>query len=173
MKIMGSVADMEIQKRLRERTRLKKHEYYMNIAKAVAMRSTCIRRCYGCVIVKDDMIVGTGYNGSPRGEANCCDIGECLRNKHNIPSGKNYEMCAAIHSETNAIINAGRERCIGACLYVCGICPETKELLPEAIPCVMCEKLIKNAGIKEVIGRFNGESVMFKKSEHGIMKVGL
>ena len=89
--------------------RISKPEYYLNIAKAVALRSTCIRRKYGAVIVKDDRIIATGYNGSARGERNCCDTGECWREMNNIPHGERYEECVAVHAEDNAISQAGRE----------------------------------------------------------------
>ena len=78
--------------------RISKPEYYLNIAKAVALRSTCIRRKYGAVIVKDDRIIATGYNGSARGERNCCDTGECWREMNNIPHGERYEECVAGHA---------------------------------------------------------------------------
>ena len=97
-------------------SRIGKREYYLNIAAAVARRSTCLRRQYGAVIVKDDQIISTGYNGSARGEDNCCDVGYCWREAHNVPHGEQYEKCVAVHAEDNAISQAGRES-IGATLY--------------------------------------------------------
>lgn len=129
--------------------RISKTEYYLNIAKAVSMRSTCLRRQYGAVIVKDDEIVRTGYNGSPRGEANCCDTGECYREANNIPHGEQYEKCVAVHAEANAIISAARKDMIGATLYLYGR-EGNKEIKAE--PCLMCQRLIQNAGIDRVIG---------------------
>ena len=127
--------------------RISKDEYYRNIALAVARRSTCLRRQYGAVIVKGDNIIATGYNGSARGEPNCCDVGECWRQAHNIPHGEQYEMCVAVHAEDNAISQAGREA-IGATLYLAGL-EDGKPIKAE--PCMMCARKIKNARIKEVV----------------------
>ena len=127
--------------------RIDKQQYYLNIAKAVAQRSTCLRRQYGAVIVKNDCIIATGYNGSARGESNCCDIGECWREAHNIPHGEQYEKCVAVHAEDNAISQAGRET-IGAILYLAGF--ENGKPI-KAVPCMMCARKIKNAQITEVI----------------------
>lgn len=127
--------------------RISKPEYYLNIAKAVALRSTCIRRKYGAVIVKDDRIIATGYNGSARGERNCCDTGECWREMNNIPHGERYEECVAVHAEDNAISQAGRET-IGATLYLAGF--EDGEVI-RARPCMMCRRKIKNAGISRIV----------------------
>ncbi len=123
--------------------RISKNEYYLNIAAAVAQRSTCVRRQYGAVIVKNDTIISTGYNGSARGEANCCDTGECWREAHGIPHGEQYEKCVAIHAEDNAISQAGRDA-MGATLYLVGF--ENGEVI-DATPCLMCKRKIKNAGI--------------------------
>lgn len=128
-------------------TRISKQEYYLALARAVSLRSTCLRRQYGAVIVKDDMIIATGYNGSARGEHNCCDVGECWREINHIPHGERYEACVAVHAEDNAISQAGRKS-IGATLYLAGF--ENGKPI-EATPCLMCQRKIKNAGIKEVI----------------------
>lgn len=128
-------------------TRISKREYYLKIAETVALRSTCVRRKYGAVIVKDDQIIATGYNGSARGEENCCDTGVCWREEHNIPHGEQYEKCVAVHAEDNAISQAGRAA-IGATLYLTGI--ENSKII-NAKPCMMCERKIKNAGIVEVV----------------------
>lgn len=127
--------------------RISKDEYYLEIAKAVALRSTCIRRKYGAVIVKDDRIISTGYNGSARGEKNCCDVGECWREANNIPHGERYEMCVAVHAEDNAISQAGREAS-GATLYLAGF--ENGNVI-SASPCMMCARKIMNAGILRVV----------------------
>ena len=127
--------------------RISKRDYYLKIAEAVALRSTCVRRKYGAVIVKDDQIISTGYNGSARGEVNCCDIGVCWREEHNIPHGEQYEKCVAVHAEDNAISQAGRAA-IGATLYLAGF---ENDRLITAKPCLMCERKIKNAGIVEVV----------------------
>lgn len=126
-----------------------KREYYLGIAAQVAKRSTCIRRQYGAVIVRDDMIISTGYNGSPRGETNCCDIGTCWREQNNIPHGERYEQCKAVHAEMNAIISAARTDMIGATLYLAGW--ENGQRV-NAVPCLLCDKMIKQAGIERVIG---------------------
>ncbi len=129
-----------------------KDSYYLNIAEAVLERSTCLRRKYGAVIVKDDEIISTGYNGSPRGEANCCDIGYCEREQLQIPHGEKYEKCRAVHAEANAIISAPRHEMIGATLYLTGKETDGSPIY-DTTPCLMCERLIVNAGIKRVISR--------------------
>lgn len=128
--------------------RISKQEYYLAIAKAVSKRSTCIRRQYGAVIVKNDRIVSTGYNGSPRGEPNCCDIGECWRTSNNIPHGERYETCVSVHAEQNAIIQANANDLSGAILYLYG---EENGIEIEAKPCDICRRMIVNSGIREVI----------------------
>lgn len=127
-----------------------KKEYYLKIASIVLERGTCLRRNYGAVIVKDDQIVATGYTGAPRGVANCCDRGTCKRAELAIPSGERYELCESVHAEMNAIIHAGRERCIGATIYVVGKDMSTGNLISTP-PCDMCSRAIINAGIKSVI----------------------
>ena len=87
-----------------------KSQYYVDIARAVAMRSTCLRRRFGAVIVKNDQIISTGYNGAPRQTSNCVDLGYCYRQERNIPAGQNYELCRAVHAEMNAVIHASRRR---------------------------------------------------------------
>lgn len=129
--------------------RISKTDYYLEIARAVAKRSTCLRRQYGAVIVKNDEIIATGYNGSARGEMNCCDLGECWREKNAIPHGEQYEKCVAVHAEQNAIISASRKDMIGATMYLVGF-EDGKEIV--ALPCLICQRMIVNAGIKTVIG---------------------
>lgn len=123
-----------------------KTEYYLNIAADVSRRSTCIRRQYGAVIVKNDEIIATGYNGSPRGEDNCCDIGMCWREANNIPHGQQYEKCVAVHAEQNAIISAARRDMIGATLYLAGF--ENGKRIEHPKPCEMCRRAIRNAGLE-------------------------
>ena len=130
-------------------TRPSKHEYYIGIAEAVAKRSTCLRRQYGAVIVKDDRIISTGYNGSARGLENCCDKGVCWREEHDIPHGQQYEKCQAVHAEANAIINANPSDMIGATLYLAGFEHGIPIHRPE--PCEMCYRLIVNAQISTVV----------------------
>ena len=136
-----------------EYNRRDKHNYYLDIAETVAERGTCLRRNYGCIIVKNDEIVSTGYTGSPRGRKNCLDLGVCTRAKMNIPRGERYEMCRSVHSEQNAIISASRKDMIGATLYLVGIEKETKELVPNSCCCSMCKRMVINAGIKDVVIR--------------------
>lgn len=131
--------------------RISKDEYYLNIAAAVSQRSTCLRRRYGAVIIKNDEIIATGYNGAARGEPNCCDMGECWRERNNIPHGEQYEKCVAVHAEQNAIISAARRDMLGATLYLAGF-DDSGELASPA-PCLICSRLIKNAGIKEIVVR--------------------
>lgn len=91
-----------------QNSRIPKENWYMEIARVISMRSTCIRAHAGCVIVKNDVVISQGYSGSPRGEPNCCDLGVCKRDELMIPPGERYELCESIHSEMNAIINAAR-----------------------------------------------------------------
>ncbi len=132
--------------------RITKRDYYLSIAAEVAKRSTCLRRQYGAVIVKNDEIIATGYNGAPRGDENCCDVGSCWRDRHNIPHGEQYEKCVAVHAEANAIISASRNEMLGSTLYLYGFEGFDKPIdNPE--PCIMCNRLIKNAGIDHVINK--------------------
>lgn len=126
-----------------------KNQYYIGIAEAVAKRSTCLRRQYGAVIVKDDRIISTGYNGAARGEPNCCDERICWREAHDIPHGQQYEKCRAVHAEANAIINANPSDMIGATLFLAGF--ENGEPINIPHPCEMCWRMITNAQIKDVI----------------------
>ena len=137
-------------------TRLSKDEYYLVIAEAVLKRSTCLRRNYGAVLVKDDEIVATGYNGSVRGEANCCDTGVCEREALNIPKGERYELCCAIHAEDNAITSAGRHKACGATLYIVGKNTADGSYANPA-PCMMCRRKIVNAGVTRVVGLVDGK----------------
>ena len=130
--------------------RLQKTEYYLSIAKEVAKRSTCLRSCYGAVIVKNDEIRSTGYNGAPRGRKNCLDCGYCVRTELGIPKGNRYELCRSVHAESNAIISASRNDMINATLYLSGFNPDGTEI-SRIDCCIMCKRLIINAGIKNVI----------------------
>ncbi|MGD9124524.1 MAG: dCMP deaminase family protein [Desulfarculaceae bacterium] len=128
-----------------------KDEYYLNIAREVCRRGTCLRRQYGAVIVGDDQIVSTGYAGAPRGVANCVDLGRCLREELDIPSGQRYELCRSVHAEMNAVIHASRAQTLGATMYLAGI--EVSSGLPtkNPEPCLLCRRVIINAGIKRVV----------------------
>ena len=133
--------------------RTDKVNYYLDIAAAVMNRSTCLRRKYGAIIVLNDEILSTGYNGAPRGRKNCVDLGTCTRDTLGIPSGERYELCRSVHAEANAIISAARKDCIGGTLYLAGIDAKTGACLTDTMPCSMCRRLIINAGIKTVICR--------------------
>ncbi len=118
-------------------------EYFMNMAELASRRSTCLRRQVGAVIVKDNQILATGYNGAPKGVPNCCDMDECLREKLHIPSGQRHELCRAVHAENNAITQCAVNgvSCKGGIMYV------------TASPCNMCLKQIINAGIVKIIAK--------------------
>ena len=130
-----------------------KTNYYLDMAQVALERSTCLRRGFGAVIVKNDVIVSTGYNGAPRGRSNCIDIGTCIRQKMGIPRGERCEYCHSVHAEANAIIAAPREQMLGATLYLVGRDMSTGEIMPDANSCPMCKRLIINAGIEKVVIR--------------------
>jgi dCMP deaminase len=131
--------------------RLSEDQYYLNIAREVAGRATCLRRKFGAVIVKNKQIISTGYCGAPRGTANCCDLGVCLREELGARKGEHYEWCRSVHGEANAIIHASRLDMIGATLYLVGLDAQSGECVEDAEPCRMCKRMIINAGIEEVV----------------------
>jgi dCMP deaminase len=131
--------------------RISKDEYYLNIAREVAERSTCLRRKYGAVIVQSDQIISTGYCGAPRGTANCIDIDFCLREKRNAKRGEHYEWCRSVHAEQNAIIHSKRLDMMNAKLYLMGIDAKTGEVMDDAEPCKLCQRMIINSGIEQVV----------------------
>ncbi|MBD5153634.1 MAG: dCMP deaminase family protein [Oscillibacter sp.] len=133
--------------------RISKENYYLDIAETVIGRATCLRRCYGAIIVKNDEIISTGYNGAPRGRCNCVDLGRCTREVMNIPRGERYELCRSVHAEANAIISAARRDMVGGTLYLAGKDAATGQLLHDTSSCSMCRRLIINAGISKVIAR--------------------
>ena len=115
-------------------------EYFMEMAHVVAKRSTCLRRQVGAIIVKDKHILSTGYNGAPKGLKHCSEIG-CLRAEHDVPSGERHEICRGLHAEQNAIIQAA----------VFGISIKESVLYCTNTPCVVCVKMLINAGVGEII----------------------
>ena len=115
-------------------------EYFMDITRRVATRSTCLRRAVGAILVHDKRIIASGYNGGPSGLAHCLDIG-CLREKLGIPSGQQHELCRGIHAEQNAIIQAARY----------GVSIEGSVLYCTTQPCTQCTKMLINAGITEIV----------------------
>lgn len=130
-----------------------KINYYLDLADVVSQRTTCLRRRYGAVIVKNDEVVSTGYVGAPRGRKNCSDLGICIRQQLNIPRGERYELCRSVHAEANAIISAPRDKMIGATLYLCGTEVDSGEYVKNACCCSMCKRMVINAGIEKVIIR--------------------
>lgn len=129
-----------------------KDTYYRNIALAVSKRSTCLKRHYGCVIVNNDEIISTGYNGNVRGMLNCCDKGYCSR--IDVPHNTgDYSDCHSVHAEQNAMLSASRKDMIGATLYL--YCEEYKNgkwiEVPYPDPCPICQRMISNAGIKSIV----------------------
>ena len=133
--------------------RRSKENYYLDIAEAALERSTCLRRQFGAIIVRDDEIVATGYNGAPRGRRNCSDLGRCTRRELNIPAGERYELCRSVHAEANAIISASRRDMVGGTLYLVGKNAQTGEILGDATSCAMCRRQVINAGIARVVIR--------------------
>lgn len=149
-----------------QQKRISKTELYISIARLIAQRSTCLRRQVGAILVKDDVILTTGFNGTPKGVPHCEDIG-CYRMIHNIPSGERHEMCRGVHAEQNCIIFAAREdvSVVGSTLYC------------TTFPCIICAKMLINAGIKSIIfeGSYGGDEVidivnMFRSAEISVFK---
>ncbi len=147
--------------------RVSKIDTYLNCAEVFAYRSTCIKRKYGAVIVKDDVVISTGYNGAPRGFDNCCDLGVCPRIDRNMHQGKGYEICRAIHAEENALLNCSRQQTLGADLYLVGVNPKDNSI-HEAKPCPLCARAIIQAGIRNVylrVGEGAGNYVVVPAKE--------
>lgn len=115
-------------------------KYFLEIAKLVSTRSTCLRRQVGAILVKDKRILSTGYNGAPTGLKHCDEVG-CLREKEKVPSGQRHELCRALHAEMNALLQA--------CSY--GINPKGATLYSTNQPCILCAKMLINAGIQKVV----------------------
>ncbi len=133
--------------------RISKENYYLDIAQTVLERATCLRRVYGAIIVSNDEIISTGYNGAPRGRANCVDMGYCSRAALKVPRGERYELCRSVHAEANAIISASRRDMVGATLYLVGRDAQTGQLLPDATSCPMCRRQVINSGLTRVVIR--------------------
>jgi dCMP deaminase len=120
--------------------RPKREEYFIAITKQVATRSTCLRRKVGAIIVNDKRILTTGYNGAPRGVKSCLEIGKCMRQELGVPSGQRHEICRALHAEQNAIIQAAYH----------GVKIEGSDIYSTTQPCVLCAKMLINAGIRKI-----------------------
>ena len=137
-----------------ENVRVDKINYYLDIAEAVSERGTCLRKNFGCIIVKNDEIIATGYTGAPRGRKNCIDLGYCTK-KEKFPEIRHggYDACRSVHAEQNAMLSASRKDMIGSTMYLVGKRVDTGVYEPGANSCQMCRKMIINAGIKNVIIR--------------------
>ncbi|WP_293008385.1 MULTISPECIES: deoxycytidylate deaminase [unclassified Oscillibacter] len=133
--------------------RISKENYYLDIAETVLERATCLRRVYGAIIVKNDEIISTGYNGAPRGRKNCVDMGYCTREAAKVPRGERYELCRSVHAEANAIISASRRDMVNGTLYLVGRDARTGELLGDATSCSMCRRQVINSGLERVVIR--------------------
>ncbi len=134
-----------------------KVNYYLDLAETVSRRSTCLRRSYGAVIVKNDEVISTGYVGAPRGRQNCSDMGYCVRAQLNIPRGERYELCRSVHAEANAIISASRDKMLDATLYLTGVEPDGS-YVSNSCCCSMCKRMVINAGIKTVVIRDDADN---------------
>lgn len=133
-------------------SRPSKDQYYLEIAKEVAKRATCLKTALGAVIVRGDQIVSTGYNGAPRGTKSSLERDFCLRRHLGIPSGQRYEICRSVHAEQNAIINAARSgvSLLGGDIYIYGYSAETDKPIT-ALPCFICKKMLINCGLERCI----------------------
>lgn len=147
-----------------------KENYYLDIAETVLERSTCLRRHFGAVIVKNDQIISSGYNGAPRGRKNCIDLGACVRESLGIPRGERYELCRAVHAEANAIIHAPRNDMIGATLYMAGKEASGGEYVKNCSSCSMCKRMIINAGIERVVLRDTRDTYRIVQVEEWILQ---
>ena len=127
-------------------------EYFMEMAHVVSKRSTCLRRKVGAILVIDKHILSTGYNGAPKGLKHCSEVG-CLRKKMNVPSGQRHELCRGLHAEQNAIIQAA----------VFGVSIKGSTLYSTNTPCVVCVKMLINAGVKEIVYSGNYPDDLAKK----------
>ncbi|QIB27676.1 deoxycytidylate deaminase [Caloranaerobacter azorensis] len=134
-------------------------EYFMEIVNVVKKRSTCLRRQVGALIVKDKRILSTGYNGAPTGLKHCDEVG-CIREKLNIPSGQRHELCRGLHAEQNAIVHAANA----------GVSIKGSTIYVTMQPCVLCAKMIINAGIERVVfgGGYPDELAIQLLKEAGI-----
>lgn len=134
--------------------RVDKTNYYLDIAETVAERSTCLLKHYGCIVVKNDEIISTGYNGAPRGRKNCIDLGYCTKKKF-YPDLRHggYDACRSVHAEQNAIISAARKDMLNATMYLVGKRKDDGKYEEGAMSCQTCRKLIINAGINKVVVR--------------------
>jgi len=136
-------------------SRIDKENYYLDIAETVLERSTCMHSMLGALIVRNDEIVSTGYNGAPRGRTNCIDLGYCSKERMNIQASGHYEICRALHAEMNAIISASRSECIGGTIYLVGKDAHDLSYKEDLKPCAICRRMIINAGLSKCVIRRN------------------
>lgn len=139
-----------------------KINYYLDIAEVVGERASCIKTHKGCIIVNNDRVISTGYNGAPRGRQNCVDCGFCVKDKFDIPFDKCYELCRGVHAEMNAINAAARTDTNGASLYLVGVDADTLLYLEDCEPCTICRRSIINAGIRDVYIRVDRDTYIRK-----------
>ena len=157
--LMNKITSLRTKNKVEESTHMNNENsripfpfYYLGIAEAVSKRSTCLSKRYGAVVVKDNVVRSTGFNGAPRGRKNCTDIGHCPRLANNIKRGTDYSTsCRSVHGEMNAIINASPEELKDATLYLYGYDRAKNEMVKDANCCPICKRLIINAGIKDVV----------------------
>ena len=140
-----------------------KDEYYLGIALAVAKKSTCLKKQYGAIIVKNDQVLATGYNGPARGEPHCTKCTKVSCDKDMLE----YSSCPACHAEMNCIISASRDEMLGATLYLAGYITSTGEENLNVEPCEICLRLIKNAGIDRVV---TNNGVLYIRDSNGILR---
>ena len=142
-------------------------EYFMSMAELASRRSTCLRRHVGAVIVRDNQVLSTGYNGAPKGLPNCCDLNECLRKKLGIPSGERHELCRAVHAEANAITQCAVNgtSCKGSTLYVTACIMCTKQIINAGIVRIVAEEMYPDEMSLEMLKQSGISFEMFKKEE--------
>ena len=159
------IKEKSLRKKEEPTVRVSWDEYFMQIAEIVKTRSTCLRRQVGAVIVKDNRIITTGYNGAPSGLKHCTEIGGCERQRLNIPSGQRHELCRALHAEQNAIIQAAK----------IGVSTEGATIYITLQPCVICAKMLVNAGITRIVhkGEYPDELSRSILEEAGIEVVAM
>ena len=151
-------------------TKIDKHNYYLAIARSIGQKSNCLCSNHGALIVKDDAMISAGYVGAPRKTMDCIELGFCIRRKNKVPSGTGYEMCRSVHAEANAIINAARAgvSLLGGDMYLHSMnkVNVNEATVVKAYPCLMCKKMIINAGLERVIcGNEDGSYTMYKVAD--------
>lgn len=138
-------------------------EYYLDIAKEVAKRSSCLRRQYGAVIVKNNRIISTGYNGAAKGVTECTKEGKCIRAELGVKHGEHYELCKSVHAEANAIIQGTASEMKDAVLYLAGL--EDGKVI-KAVPCMMCRRMILNAGLCVVVATDGEGGILYTTMDY-------